>query len=186
MEYMKIGSDTKERLKRIIRDTLAIEPMISLRELQVVLLKKNIRMGNLNSLAKLRKEITAEAVEEADRTKILERFSQMDERARLMREQLFRVIFPSDKESVRPTVSDQISAMNTVMNADLKLLRAALDMGIYRKDMPAGKKFTKEEEDALRNRPIPDEYKKSIMRAFRNWGIIDENGDFVFKEEKEP
>jgi uncharacterized protein YnzC (UPF0291/DUF896 family) len=184
MEYMKIGSDTKERLKRIIRDTLVVDPMISLRGLQAVLLAKNIKMGNLNSLAKVRKEITAEAVEEADRTKILERFVQMDERARLMREQLFRIIFPSDTELVRPTASEQISAMNMVIKNDLQILRAALDMGVYRKDMPSGKKFTKEEEAALRNKPIPEEYRKNIMRAFKNWGIIDDEGNFVLKEEK--
>jgi hypothetical protein len=184
MEYMKIGSDTKERLKRIIRDTLVVDPMISLRGLQAVLLEKNIKMGNLNSLAKVRKEITADAVEEADRTKILERFVQMDERARLMREQLFKVIFPSDKDLVRPTIGEQMSAMNLIVKTDLKLLRAALDMGLYRKDMAKGKKYTKEEEEAMRNRPLSEETREGIMRAMMNWGIIDKDGKPVFKEEK--
>ncbi len=175
MEYMKIGTDTKERLKRIIRDAVALDPMISLRELQALLLKRNIKMGNLNSLAKLRKEITAEAVEESDRKQVIERFAEMSERSRLMQQQLWKVIFPSDTQLDRPTLSEQMLAMRTIASMDAKLLKAGIEMGVYRKDMLPGKKYTEEEEFALRNQPLPPEIKASIRWAFENWGFVPRN-----------
>ena len=169
---MKLSTETKESLKRIIRDTIVLDPMISLRSLQTLLLKKGIKVGNLNYLGKLRKEITTDAVVEVDKQKVLERFTEVEERCRIMREQLWKVLFPDGKSGMMPSVSEQISAMRTIVQMDVKLIKAAIDIGLYTKKTAPGNKYTKEEELRMRNKPIPEEYKKSVIKAFKNWGII--------------
>jgi hypothetical protein len=179
---MKLGSDTKERLKQIVKNAVTMDPMISLRELQAVLLQKGIKIGNLNSLARIRKELTKDAIEEMDRTQVIKRYADMEERMRVLRTELFKIIYPDGKSGVYPSYSEQISAMKTLVESDIKLFRAGLDMGIYRKDMEKGKKHTKEEELAMRNKPLPPEAKEMIKRAMQNWGMIDEDGNPIFKQ----
>jgi hypothetical protein len=172
---MKLGSDTKERLKQIVRNAVALDPMISLRDLQAVLLQKGIKIGNLNSLARIRKELTEDAIEEMDRSQVLKRYSDMEERMRVLRTDLFKIIYPDGKSGMYPSYSEQISAMKILMESDIKLFRAGLEMGIYRKDMAKGKKYTKEEELAMRNRPLDPEHRKAMLKAFKNFGLIPED-----------
>jgi len=179
---MKLGSDTKERLKQIVKNAVAMDPMISLRELQAVLLQKGIKIGNLNSLARIRKELTKDAIEEMDRTQVIKRYADMEERMRVLRTELFKIIYPDYKNGVYPSYSEQISAMKTMVESDIKLFRAGLDMGIYRKDMAKGKKHTKEEEMAMRNRPFSPESIAERRRVMENWGMIDKDGNPIFKE----
>src|SRR5438270_8176504 len=134
---MRLSKDTKNRVKRIIRDAVALNPMISLRELQRALAERKITIGNLNSLSKLRAEITEEALVEVDRTVISEQIALMKERNRLVTEKLFRIAF-WDKSAAEPgvkppTYSEQIAAINTIMKTDLAIFHAELDAGVFKK-----------------------------------------------------
>ncbi len=182
---MKLSTETKELVKKVIRDAIVLDPMISLRNLQALLKKKGVNIGNLNYLGKLRKEITADAVFEVDRTKVVERFAELDERCRVMRNQLFQIVFARDNPvpgERLPTASEQIAAISTITKMDVMLLKTAIDIGLYKKKTLPGKRYTAEEELAMRNKPLPPEAKEMIKRAMQNWGLIDKDGNPIFKE----
>ena len=168
---MRLGNDTKTRVKRIIRDAVALHPMISLRELQQVLSSRKIRIGNLNSLSKLRKEITEDALSEVDEKAMNEKIALVKERNRVITEKLFRIAFwDSDRAEPGtrpPSYSEQIAAMTTIVKMDIAIFRAELDFGMFKK-----KPLTKEEIRKLRNKPLSSEHRKDIERAMRNFGLI--------------
>ena len=168
---MRLSNDTKTRVKRIIRDAVALHPMISLRELQQVLSNRKISIGNLNSLSKLRKEITEEALSEVDEKAMNEKIALVKERNRVIVEKLFRIAFwdgdHAEPGTCPPSYSEQIAAMTTIVKMDIAMFRAELDSGMFKK-----KPLTEKEILKLRNKPLPQEYKESMEQAMRNFGLI--------------
>jgi hypothetical protein len=108
---------------------------------------------------------------------VFKRYADMKERMRVLRTELLKIIYPDSKSGVYPSYSEQISAIKILIESDIKLFRAGLEMGIYRKDMAKGKKCTKEEELAMRNRPMNPEHRKTMLKAFKNFGLIPEDAE---------
>lgn len=166
---MRMSTDAKERVKRIIRDATALNPLISLRELQKVLLKKNIHIGNLNTLGKFRTEIADEAVSEADPRLIKQHLARVKEKNRIITEKLWPIALGTGSGEPGiplPSYSEQIRAASMIIKLDLSLFKTEIELGVFKKGP-----MTREEELWMRNRPIPPEYRESIKRAMENWGF---------------
>jgi hypothetical protein len=162
-----MSNDTKERVKRIIRDAITLNPTISLRELHGVLLKRNIKIGNLNSLSKLRKDITDEALSEIDEKLMFQQIAQAKERNRVITERLWPVALGDSNNQKAPSYSEQIAAAEAIIKLDLSLLRTEIDLGIFKK-----KPLTEEEILQRRNKPLSPEQRANIHRALKNWGLV--------------
>ena len=166
---MRMSNDAKERVKRIIRDATALNPLISLRELQRILLQKNIRIGNLNTLGKLRAEITSEAAAEADPRLIKQHLARAKEKNRIITEKLWPIALGTGSGEPGiplPSYSEQIRAAETIIKLDLSLFKTEIELGVFKKGP-----MTKEEELWMRNRPLPPELKESIANAMKNSGF---------------
>ncbi len=166
---MRLSNDAKERVKRIIRDATALNPLISLRELQKMLLKKNIHIGNLNTLGKFRTEITNEAVSEADPRLIKQHLARAKEKNRVITEKLWPIALGtgSGEPGVPlPSYSEQIKAAGMIVKLDLDLFKTEIELGVFKKGP-----MTKEEELWMRNRPLPLELRESIANAMKNSGF---------------
>lgn len=171
---MKILQPQEEKMKLAIRDSIAIDPLISVSRLQDVLFNKGFKSANNQVLtwhyiAKLVRKINREAAERADRTKVTERLSQSKERYRLVFDRLMRIAFYTEdlkKEGMPPpSYRDQISALNAIVRLDIAILNAEMDAGIFERHLGTL-------EVDKRNKPIPKELKDRIRQAMINWGMM--------------
>jgi len=163
-------------MKLAIRDSIAIDPLISVSRLQDVLFNKGFKSANNQVLtwhyiAKLVRKINREASERADRQKVTERLSQSKERYRLVFDRLMRIAFYTEdlkKEGMPPpSYRDQISALNSIVRLDIAILNAEMDAGIFERHIGTL-------EVDKRNKPIPKEVKERIRQAMINWGMMPE------------
>lgn len=171
---MKKPRTQEEKMKRIIRDAIVIDPLISVAKLQDALFEKGYRTAGNNPLdwdyvSKVRQKVHRQAVEAADRQKVNERIAEIKERYRLIFERLIRIAFYSDelkKEGVMPpSYKDQISALREIGKLDIAIFNAELDAGIFERHIGTL-------EIEKRSKPLPPELKAQMLKAFANWGII--------------
>ncbi len=171
---MKKSPIQEEKIKRAIRDILVVDPLISIAKLQDALFEKGYRSANATVLdwryvQKLRQKVHRATVERADRTKVNERLSQMQEKNRLMMERLMRIVYYSDemkKEGFTPpTIREQINAINSIVRLDVLVFNSELDGGLFERHLGTI-------EIEQRSRPLPPELKAVMLKAFVNWGIV--------------
>lgn len=170
---MKKPRSQEEKMKRIVRDTIVIDPLISVAKLQDVLFEKGYKTSNDNPLdwdyvAKIRQKVHRQAIETADRQKVSERILEIKERYRLIFERLARIAFYDEepKEGVTPpSYKEQISALREIGKLDIAIFNAELDAGIFERHIGTL-------EIEKRNKPLPPEMKAQMLKAFANWGII--------------
>jgi hypothetical protein len=171
---MKKPRTQEEKMKRIIRDAIVIDPLISVAKLQDALFEKGYRTTGNNPLdwdyvSKIRQKVHRQSVEAADRQKVNERIAEIKERYRLIFERLIRIAFYSDelkKEGVMPpSYKDQISALREIGKLDIAIFNAELDAGIFERHIGTL-------EIEKRSKPLPPELKAQMLKAFANWGII--------------
>jgi hypothetical protein len=164
---MKRTHEAEERIRRIIRDSIAVDPLISLRSLQDVLQRRNFQIGDLNYISKLRKKVETEALANIDRSEINPRLAKTQERFRLIFGKLNQIAFwPRDAEekTMPPTYKDQIAALKALAQLDIALLSAEMDAGIFTRHIGLV-------EEQRRFVPLPPEQVDMIMGAFKAWGI---------------
>lgn len=178
---MKILQPQEEKIKLAIRDSIAIDPLISVLRLRDVLFDKGFRTASNKPLdwdfvSKLVRKINREAVVRVDRQKVTERLSESKERYRLVFDRLMRIAFYTDdlkKEGMLPpSYKDQISALNSIVRLDVAIFNAEMDAGLFERHLG-----TLDVEK--RNKPIPKEVRDRIKQAMINWGMMpkETNGD---------
>ena len=165
----KILKPAEEKIMRAVRDSIVIDPLISLRSLQDVLEKKGIKISNLHYLSKLIWKINKDLSTQVDRTEITSRIAQLKERQRIVADRLVRIAFYTDdlkRDGLPPpSYRDQIMAMNAIIKLDLAILGAEMDMGIFERHIgTVGIE--------ARSRPLLPEQKQRMFEALVNWGII--------------
>ena len=166
--------EQEERIRRAIRDILAIDPLISDRKLPDVLLERGFRTGNNSALdrhyiARLKKKIHAQAVREADNQLLGSRIVEFKEKNRLVFDRLVRIAFYTEdlqkQVNIAPTYMEQIAALNSIVKLDLAVFHAELGAKVFEKHI----KLIEKEKRFV---PLPVELKEQMMRAFKNWGVI--------------
>ncbi len=171
---MKKPHTQEDKIKRVIRDAIVIDPLISVAKLQDALFDKGYKTSSNNPLnwdyvAKLRAKIHRQSIENVDQQRVSARVAEMKERYRLVFERLIRIAFYSDdlkKEGTPPpSFRDQISALREISRLDVAIFGAELDAGIFERHIGTL-------EIEKRNKPLPPELKTQMLKAFANWGII--------------
>lgn len=169
----KIADSKEYELKRIVRDTIVIDPMISLRRLQDRLFDKGYKTAQGNTLhidyvAKLVRKVSREILENVARATVDDRIALLRERYRLVFDRLIRIAYYTEdlqKQGMPPpTYKDQIAALNAIIKLDAAILSAEMDMGLFERHLG-----TLEVEK--RYIPLPLELKEKMMQAFQNLGF---------------
>lgn len=164
----------EEKIKRIIRDVVVIDPLISITKIQDALFEKGYKNSKGQVLDwryvhRLKQKVHRQTVEHTDKEKVVSRISEMKERYRLMVDKLIRIAFYTDELKnegrLPPSYRDQINAINSIIRLDVMLFNSELDAGLFERHLG-----TLEIEQ--RNRPLPPELKAVMLKAFVNWGIV--------------
>ncbi len=164
---MKILPQQEYHIRQVIRDNLALNPLISIRNLQKVVEYNTHRPIGDKYLMRLLGKIRGEVIAQADRQGVAERLTEVKERFRVLRKELLRIVywemryFP-EYGIERPSSRDRMNAIKTIAQMDLALLKTELDTGM----------FSKKQNDieALLNDPaLPSELHEQIVGVFRQW-----------------
>ncbi len=171
---MKKLPQQEEKIKRAIRDAVAVDPLLSIDRLRDALFDKGFKTATNNPLdweyvARLRKKIHRTAVETVRRQDVAERINEFKEKNRLVFDRLMRIAYYTDdlkKDGLPPpSYKDQIAALTAIVRLESVVFNAEFDAGIFERHIG-----TLEVEK--RFKPLPPDLKMQMMIAFRNWGII--------------
>lgn len=170
---MIITEDREQKIRRAIRDVLALDPLISVDALREALVKKNFKTAAGNPLdwtyiAKLVRKVNREAVTEVSRQVTDERVAKIKERYRLAMDQLLKIAFYSKELQEQgmppPTYKERISAIREILKWDIAIFQAEMDAGVFERKLG-----TLEVE--RRSAPLPPELKAAIIGAMQHWGL---------------
>jgi hypothetical protein len=168
---MKILPQQEAYIRGAIRDELALNPLVTIRQLQ-----RNIRLGRERDriisdkyLMKLLHKVRREIVFHSDRKRVSARLTEISERCATMQKQLLLIAYWQPEylphNGIKaPRLSDRINAIRTITQLDLMLLRAELDVGMY-EDRRASL------EEMLRQGLLPQELHEQVVGVFRTWKL---------------
>lgn len=172
---MKYLPEIEERIRRAIKDALAIDPLISFTQLSKVLESKGIKGVGGKGLdreyvAKLVRKVNRETLIRIERAQVTERIAEIKERHRLAVTKLLKIAFydSGSQENAgipSPSYKDQIAAIRELMKWDLAILSAEMDAGIFQRQLGTL-------EIERRNVPLRPEVKEAILIAMGNLGIL--------------
>lgn len=171
---MKKLPSQEEKIKRAIRDAVAVDPLISAVRLADALFDKGFKTANNTPLdreyvSRLRRKIHRAAIEDVRRQDVAARISEFKEKNRLVFDRLMRIAYYTEdlkKEGLPPpSYKDQIAALTAIVRLESMVFNAEFDVGIFERHIG-----TLEVEK--RFKPLPPELKMQMMIAFRNWGVI--------------
>ena len=154
----KITHIQEQTIRRHIRDAMAIDPLISLMNIQKSLEKKLNRTISIVYIMRLVKKIGTELLVDLDRESVEKRVSQMRESNRIIREGLLKIEFPGDGGYVEN--KDKIRALETIAKIDHSMAKIEMEFGIF------SKKTIEKTNDGF-----DDEKLEGIIKAFENWGV---------------
>ncbi len=147
-------------VRRAIRDAMAIDPLISMRQLQAVVEKRLGRTVDDEYIKRLVLKVKGDVTVRVDLQKIAPRIATMREDFRLARENLLRIAYG---EGARPTADkDRIAAWKAIGMLSKILLDAEMDLGIFERKGPT-------DDQAFRYAPVPVELWDGIMQTFKVW-----------------
>lgn len=166
---MKILPQQEAHLRETIRDALALDPLMTVRRLQVIVKSNTRRTISDKYLMKLLHKVRREIVIQSDNKKLTARLAEVRERHATLRKQLLRIAYWSpvgsaDHGITRPRASEQINAIKTVVQMDLDLLKTELEIGIYEDRRTAL-------EEMLREGLLPQELHEQVVGVFRTWKL---------------
>lgn len=170
---MRITPPIEEEIKRIIREAIALDPLINITRMQKHLEEQFDRSFSFYYVRKLMHKVAAQSRMEADRTQIEQRMYFTRENYRMMRERLLEIVYwkPNPEipiEKQRPPYNeDVIEAATKLVMLDLALLKAEIDCGMYKKPVEV---IARE----LRYDPLPPEIRVVVMQSWRNFGMLPE------------
>lgn len=166
---MKILEEKEKFIYQTIRDSLALNPMISIRGLQEAF---QIRTGHTISdkyVSKLREKMRRKAIIESDRKQLKDRLSEVRERYRVLSENLWRTIY-WNWESLKlcgiqkPTEKERQSAIELLAKMELALLKTEFEIGVFENRQLAISEM-------LKQGMLPTELHEQIVGVFQSWKI---------------
>lgn len=161
-----------EEHKNRIRSVLVVNPGASLRTIQETLenSEENPLHLHIDYISKLRKKIIKERAHRNDRLLVGTRIAEMQDKKARIDQMLWREA--SDKTNSGKV---RVTALVSLLKAELDLLNAELDSGIFQRKL-GSIHMTKTLE-------LKTEQKVLIVKAFRNFGLVD---DTIIKTIKPP
>ena len=165
---MRVLPPVEEKIRREIRDARALDPLISVAELQRKLEEKLNRSFSHRYVSKLADKVALQALVEMDRTQIEDRMNFTRENYRIIRERLLKIVYwnPQDNSGdKRPWASEVIDAAKTIVMLDFTLLKAEIETGMYKKPIEL---LAKE----IHYDPLPDDVRVVIIQSWKNFGML--------------
>lgn len=157
----------EDSLRRAIRDTLALDPLITDAALTKTLEKKLEHSFDPRYVGKMRDRVHKQAVAQLDQERIAPRITEIRETYRMVRQKLFQIVFwapdPANPAGKPPFADEMVNAAKALVELDLKILDAEVSNGFYRK-------LDAEAEDI--GIPMPQEYRRLVVTTFEKWGML--------------
>src|SRR5882724_9438355 len=122
----KITEHKEMALRRVIRDAMAIDPLITVSGLQRVVESKTGRPIDELYVKKLLRKVTGEMVIVADRERYEKRISQLRERNRILIDELLRIAYNA---STSP--KDKVNALGTIARIENAQVKLEMDLGLF-------------------------------------------------------
>lgn len=158
-----VPEQKESRMRRIVRDTLAIDPLISERALQEIVIQKINHPIDRAYLRKLIRKVNGEVAIVADREKVETRIAQLRENNRLLREALLKIAYPTPQMLVKH--SDQLRAIEIIAKIEHTQAKLEMDFGLFTRHLG-------QIDIDHRMHPLDDLTRANIIGAFGSWNII--------------
>ena len=164
----KLEPLVQEQIKHAIKDLTALNPYISLRQLQQALDNKRLHCGT-DYIVKIRKKVFGEAVAALDHTNMKKALAEVTESYRIKKQLLQRIMYHSAESAElgipAPTWKDKIAAMKLDSQMELALFNTMVSLGIF-----AAK--PEDIEEMRRTKPLPQEEIDRILNVMKKWDMI--------------
>ncbi|MFA6918238.1 MAG: hypothetical protein WC285_05440 [Candidatus Gracilibacteria bacterium] len=170
---MKVLLQQEEFLQNIIRDSMAVNPLVSIRRMQRLVETNTGRSISDKYTAKLMHKIRRRAVVQSDRKRMNERLAEVRERYRILMQELSRIIF-WNREHLRkyglrqPNLKERLAAMKLSAQMELALFRAELDAGMFENRQVVINEM-------LQQGVLPTELHEQVIGVFRRWKLAPES-----------
>ncbi len=163
----RLSQHQESHLYRTIRDAIALDPLMTIPQLQKVLEQKTKRLFDKDYISKLLKKVSRGLTADIDRTKIAPRLVEIKEKHRLAYESLLKIAYDQvEMGQDRPSASDRINAWRTIAIIEKMSLDAEIELGIFNADTSK----VNDGEVTIRYRPLPHERVQLVANAMRLWG----------------
>jgi hypothetical protein len=123
----RVTENQETYLRRTIRDAIALDPLMTITQLQEVVEKKANRTLTRKYIAKLLRKTEKEVSVTLDRKSILKDFTKMQETFRVASEALMKIAYALTEPGIpRPTYGERIQAWNMIARNERILLHEGI------------------------------------------------------------
>lgn len=159
----------EDKIKRAIRDALAVDPLLTLSALVEHLNEKFEHSFDPRYIKRLSSKVLGHMRADLDRTGIEKRINSLKETHRIAREALLRIILwqpnPDSPVAQRgPSAQAVAEAAKNIVMLDIAVLNAEVANGLY--------KNLNEAAATLKYPTLPEEQRGSIVSTFQKWNIL--------------
>lgn len=161
---MRQTKSQENHLRRVIRDAVAIDPLISSRSLQAVVEKKAGRFLSLNYVQKLMRKVDGELVMRADPQRVEKKIMYLRERNRVICEELFRMAFPPESSIEKPSVMDRRKALEAIARIEATQTKLEMDFGVFERHLG-----TLDHDHRLK--AVDEQTLTDIITTFKAWAM---------------
>jgi hypothetical protein len=159
----RVSETQEDYLKSVIRDAMAIDPLVTVRSLQKITEKKANRALSFEYIIKLQRKIRGEVKIRPDRERYENRLAFLRERNRIVCAELFRIAFPDPNSmDIKPGVTERRKALEAIFRIEKDMIKLEMDLGLFTRQLG-----TVEIEHRLK--PIDDKTLENIMQTFKVW-----------------
>jgi hypothetical protein len=156
---MAHSSTYEVRVRREIRDALAIDPIATIPELTERLNKRLDHSFDPRYIKRLTDKISRQLIVESDRMQIEDRMKVTRENHRIAREELLRIL-----ASGAPS-KDRVEAAKALVMLDLAVFKAEIETGMFKKPVDA---LVRE----FQYEPLPADVRTVIIAAWTRGGLL--------------
>lgn len=133
---MKILPHKEQALRNTIRDIIAVNPTVSVRDMQRLILNNLEYSIGDKYLSKLMRKVQREAIERSDRKTLNMRLAEVRERHLAHQKYIQRIIYwrhdyLREYGIQRPTQKERMSALKLSMQMEIALFKAETMLGVF-------------------------------------------------------
>jgi hypothetical protein len=160
----KYSNGYEERLKREIRDAMAVDPIATLPALTETLNRRLNHSFDPRYIKRLRDKVSRQLIVESDRLLIEQRMRFTRENYRISREALLNIINPPEGER-KAAPQARVEAAKALVMLDLALFKAELETGMFKKPVDEMAK-------AFQYEPLDAEVRAVVVAAWQRGGLL--------------
>jgi len=149
----------EDRLRREIRDAIALDPIATIPELTERLSKRLDHSFDPRYIKKLRDKVSRQLIVESDRMQIEQRMNITRENHRIARDALLEIV------NSHAASKDRVEAAKALVMLDLAVFKAELETGMFKK--PADVVAREFQYD-----PLPAEVRTLVIAAWTRGGLL--------------